>query len=113
MPKANDRNNDRKKAMSKTELVTKISVETELSRKEVNKVLEALGNQVERSLSKRGPGVFTLPGLVKIERRKVPAKKARRGVPNPFKPGELMDIPAKPATTKIRVRPLKNLKAMA
>ena len=58
-------------------VVTKISVETELSRKEVNKVLEALGNQVERSLSKRGPCVFTLPGLVKIERRKVPAKKAR------------------------------------
>ena len=38
--------------------------------------------------------------------------KARKGVPNPFKPGELMDIPAKPASTKIKVRALKNLKAM-
>jgi len=33
-------------------------------------------------------------------------------VPNPFRPGELMDIPAKPASTKIKVRPLKNLKGM-
>jgi nucleoid DNA-binding protein len=105
--------NHKKRAMSKTELVGRIAEEVELSRKEVSAVLEALGSQIEKSLSRRGPGVFTLHGLVKIERRKVPAKKARRGVPNPFKPGELMDIPAKPATTKIKVRPLKNLKAMA
>ena len=41
-----------------------------------------------------------------------PARKARKNVPNPFKPGELMDIAAKPASTKIKVRPLKNLKDM-
>ena len=29
-----------------------------------------------------------------------------------LEPGEMMDIPAKPASTKIKVRPLKNLKAM-
>ena len=98
--------------MSKTELVGAISTETELTRKEVNAVLEALSGQISRSLGRRGPGVFTLPGLVKIEKRKVPARKARRGVPNPFKPGEVMDVPAKPASTKIKVRPLKNLKAM-
>jgi hypothetical protein len=56
--------------------------------------------------------MFTLPGLVKIEKKKVPARKARKGVPNPFKPGELMDIAAKPASTKVKVRPLKNLKSM-
>ena len=60
----------------------------------------------------RGSGMFTIPGLVKIERKKVPAKPARKGVPNPFKPGELMDVAAKPASTKIKVRPLKNLKEM-
>jgi nucleoid DNA-binding protein len=102
-----------RKALSKSELVTRIADETELTRKDVNMVLGALGTQIEKSLGRRGPGVFTLPGLVKIERRKVPARKARRGVPNPFKPGEVMDIPAKPATTKIKVRALKNLKAMA
>ena len=46
------------------------------------------------------------------KRKKVPAKPARKGVPNPFKPGELMDVAAKPASTKIKVRPLKNLKEM-
>lgn len=57
--------------------------------------------------------MIAIPGLVKIEKRKIPAKPARIGVPNPFKPGELMDVPAKPASTKIKVRALKSLKAMA
>ena len=56
--------------------------------------------------------VFTIPGVVKIVKQKVPAKPARKGVPNPFKPGELMDVPAKPATSKVKVRALKNLKDM-
>jgi nucleoid DNA-binding protein len=99
--------------MSKTELVGAIADETELTRRDVNAVLESLSGHIEKSLGRRGPGVFTLPGLVKIEKRKVPARKARRGVPNPFKPGELMDIPAKPASTKIKVRALKNLKSLA
>ena len=83
-----------------------------MTRKEVTTVMDSLSLQIEKSLGRRGPGMFTLPGLIKIEKRKVPARKARKGVPNPFKPGELMDIPAKPASTKIKVRPLKNLKEM-
>ena len=102
----------KKKSMSKTELVGRIAEATELTKRDVNSVLESLSGQIERSLGRRGPGVFTLPGLVKIEKRKVPARKARKNVPNPFKPGEMMDIPAKPASTKIKVRPLKNLKSM-
>ena len=45
-----------------------------------------------RTLSPQGPGVFAIPGLVKIERKIVPAKPEQKGVPNPFKPGELRDI---------------------
>ncbi|HXV76466.1 MAG TPA: HU family DNA-binding protein [Candidatus Polarisedimenticolaceae bacterium] len=101
-----------KKSMTKSEILNAISEETELPRKEVSAVLDSLSHQISRSLGRRGPGVFTLPGLVKIEKRKIPARKARRGVPNPFKPGELMDVPAKPASTKVKVRPLKNLKEM-
>jgi nucleoid DNA-binding protein len=99
--------------MSKSQLVAAISDATELTKRDVKAVLESLEVQVGKSLSRKGPGVFTLPGLVKIERRKVPARKARRNVPNPFKPGEMMDVPAKPASTKIKVRALKNLKGMA
>ncbi len=102
----------RKKSMTKSELVNAICTETDLTRKEVNSVLESLGMQIQKSLGRRGPGVFTIPGLIKIEKKKVPARKARKGVPNPFKPGELMDVAAKPASTKVKVRPLKNLKSM-
>ena len=66
-----------------------------------------------RASAAREPGVITLPGLVKIEKKKVPARKAEKGVPNPFKPGELMDRPAKPAYNKVKVRALKMLKDMA
>jgi nucleoid DNA-binding protein len=110
MAKATAKN--KKKSMSKSELIGKIADATELTKRDVHAVLESLSEQIERSLGRRGPGVFTLPGLVKIEKRRVPARKARRGVPNPFRPGELMDIAAKPASTKIKVRPLKNLKGM-
>ena len=102
----------KKKAPSKTEVINAISVETDLTRRDVKAVLDSLNHQISRSLGRRGPGMFTLPGLVKIEKKKVPARKARKGVPNPFKPGELMDIAAKPASTKVKVRALKSLKEM-
>ena len=101
-----------KKPMTKSELLNAICDETELTRREVGSVLDALNTQIAKSLGRRGAGAFTLPGLVKIEKKKVPARKARKGVPNPFKPGELMDIAARPATTKVKVRALKNLKDM-
>ena len=102
----------RKKAPTKSELLNAISADTDLTRKDVNSVLDSLSHQISRSLGRRGAGQFTLPGLVKIEKKRVPARKARKGVPNPFKPGELMDVAAKPASTKVKVRALKNLKDM-
>ena len=77
-----------KKAMSKTELVGRIADATELTKRDVSAVLDSLSEQIGRSLGRRGPGMFTLPGLVKIEKKRVPASKARKGVPNPFKPGD-------------------------
>ena len=100
------------KSMTKTQLISTISEECDLTRRQVNEVLESLSGQISRSLGRRGPGMFTIPGLIKIEKKKVPARKARKNVPNPFKPGEMMDIAAKPASTKIKVRALKNLKSM-
>jgi nucleoid DNA-binding protein len=101
-----------KKAMTKSELLNNIASETDLKRRDVSSMLDSLSKQVKRSLGKSGAGMFTLPGLIKIERKHVPARKARKNVPNPFKPGEFMDVPAKPATTKVKVRALKNLKQM-
>ena len=80
---------------------------------QVAAVLEALAAEIQQSLSNKGAGAITIPGLVKIEKKKVPARKAKKGVPNPFKPGELMDRPAKPACNKVKVRALNLLKDMA
>jgi hypothetical protein len=102
-----------KKAPSKSEVLNNLATETELSKKQVQAVLEALANEIKKSMSNRGAGVFTIPGLIKITKKKVPARPAQKGVPNPFKPGELMDRPAKPAYQKIVVRALKSLKDMA
>ncbi len=76
-------------------------------------VLEALTAEIRKSLGTKGAGVITIPGLMKIEKKKVSARPAQTGVPNPFKPGELMDRPAKPAYSKVKVRALKLLKDMA
>src|SRR3954471_4162632 len=100
------------KAPSKTQIFTAIAEETELSRKQVSAVFTALSGQIEKSLGKKGPGVFAVPGLIKIEKKSVPARPARKNVPNPFKPGETMNVAAKKASTKIKVRALKALKDM-
>ena len=99
-----------KKAPSKSEVTNSIAETTGLSKKQVSSVFEALHAEIKKNLGNKGPGVFAIPGLVKIEKKKIPAKPARKGVPNPFKPGELMDVAAKPASTKVKVRPLKSLK---
>jgi len=100
------------KPMTKTELMANIADDTDLTKKQVSAVLDSLEKNIKKSLGRSGCGKFVLPGLLKVEKVKVPARKARKGVPNPFKPGETMDIKAKPASNKIKVRPLKNLKSM-
>ena len=101
------------KPLTKTELLANIAAATELTKKQVAAVLEALGAEIQKSLGSKGAGVITLPGLVKIEKKQMPARPAQKGVPNPFKPGELMDRAAKPAYNKVKVRALKSLKEMA
>lgn len=100
-----------KKPLSKTEILTNIAAATDIPKKQVAAVLEALAAEIKKSLSK-GAGVIAIPGLVKIEKKKVPARPAQKNVPNPFKPGEFMDRAAKPAYCKVKVRALKLLKDM-
>ena len=99
-----------KKPPTKTEIFTAIAEETELTRKQVADVFDALGVQIKKSLSKSG--AFAIPGLVKIEKKQVPARPAKKNVPNPFKPGEMMNVKAKPSSTKIKVRALGGLKGL-
>ena len=101
------------KKYTKAEILNEISANANMSKKEVTTVLDELAIVIERHIKKRAVGEFTLPGLLKIKSVVRPARPARKGVPNPFRPGELMDIPRKPATTRIKVLPLKKLKEMA
>ncbi|MBL4581650.1 MAG: HU family DNA-binding protein [Gammaproteobacteria bacterium] len=101
------------KKYTKTEILNSISESTSLSKKEVAAVLEELGVLIERHVKKRAVGEFTLPGLLKIKSVARPARPARKNVPNPFRPGEMMDIPRKPASIRVKVLPLKKLKEFA
>jgi DNA-binding protein HU-beta len=95
-------------APTKSEVLMQISKDTGLSRKQVGGVFDSLGTVIKKSL--RGNGLFTMPGLLKMKVVKKPATKAREGI-NPFT-GEKMMFKAKPASKKVRVMPLKSLKAM-
>ena len=102
-----------KEPMTKTALMTTIAEETGLPKKDVSAVFDSLSGLIEAHISKKGAGNFTLPGLLKVKTIRKPAQKARKNVPNPFKPGEMMDVAAKPARTVVKVLPLKKLKDMA
>src|SRR5258708_9205667 len=91
---------------NKSEVLTQISKDTNLSRKQVGEVFESLNGVVKKSL--KGNGLFTFPGLLKMKVVKKPATKAREGV-NPFT-GEKMMFKAKPASKKVRIAALKSLK---
>lgn len=101
-----------KKPLTKSQILAELSENTGVAKKDAAAVLDGLGNLIERHVQKGAAGQFTLPGLLKVKAVKRPAQPARKGVPNPFKPGETMNIPAKPASVRVRVLPLKKLKDM-
>lgn len=96
---------------NKTQMLQQIADSTELSKKQVQAVLDELTNIIEGHIKKKGIGEFVFPGLLKITTVKKPATKARKGI-NPFTGEEVM-FKAKPASTSVKVRPLKKLKEMA
>ena len=99
-----------KARMSKSAMVSEIATKTALSKKQVDSVMAELEDLIERHMRKRAVGEFVLPGLLKIKTAKRPASKKRMGR-NPAT-GEEMVIAAKPASTRVKVTPLKKLKDM-
>lgn len=96
------------KPATKTEIFAKIAEKTGLAKKDVAAVFEAMSGLIESEISKKGPGVFTIPSLLRIKVVHKPATKARPG----FNPAtkEPITIKAKPARKVIKVLPLKALK---
>ncbi len=97
-------------AMTKTQVLTEIAAATELTRKQVQSVLDELNEILEMHIKKRSVGHFVFPGLMKVAIINKPAVKARKGI-NPFTKEEVM-FKAKPARNVVKIRPLKKLKDM-
>ncbi|MGL6226691.1 MAG: HU family DNA-binding protein [Thermoguttaceae bacterium] len=110
MAKAAAEKKPEKKPLTKTQMVAEIATVTELTKKQVNDVLEALSEEIKKSMGKKGAGSFTLPGLLKIEKKHVKAQPAKKNVPNPLRPGEFINREAKPAHYRVKIKALKGLK---
>lgn len=100
-----------KEVLNRTEVLAAISQSSGVDGKSVKAVLVSLHEVITGSVSKKGSGTFVLPGLLKISAVKVPAKPKRKGI-NPFTKEEQW-FAAKPATVKVKIRPLKKLKDAA
>jgi nucleoid DNA-binding protein len=100
-----------KSVLTKSALVAHLAGTADVAAKDVRALLAALEHTIHASINKKGAGTFMLPGLFKITVTKVPAKPARKGI-NPFT-GEPTTFKAKPATVKVKVRPMKKLKDAA
>lgn len=100
-----------KEPLTKSAMMDEIAGSTGLTKKQVSSVFEELSSLIERHIKKGAAGQFTLPGLMKIEVKRKPATKARKGI-NPFT-GEPTTFKAKPARNVVKIRPLKKMKDMA
>ena len=95
---------------TKSEIYSVLADTTGLSKKDVSTLFASLSDLVSKDVGKKGCGLFTIPGLMKVRRINKPATKARKGI-NPFT-GEETTFKAKPARNVVKIRPLKALKDM-
>lgn len=100
-----------KTAFNKTGLVAFVSENSGVDAKAVKAVLGTLEAAMFASLSKKGAGAFTWPGVMKVVAQQIPAKKARKGI-NPFTKEEQV-FKAKPASVKVKARFFAKTKAAA
>jgi nucleoid DNA-binding protein len=101
-----------KNILSKSALIGRLAEENGITRKQAAGVFESLEGALLGSVHPKGVGSFILPGLLKVTLRKVPARKAGTLVRNPAT-GEMIKAAAKPASVRVKVRPLKKLKTAA
>ncbi|SFJ37635.1 HU family DNA-binding protein [Planctomicrobium piriforme] len=98
------------KPLTKTQILNELAERSGVAKKDVSEVMEKLEGLIEESLGKKGPGVFTMPGLMKIAIKTRKAQPARVGR-NP-QTGDEIQIPAKKAKKVVKVTALKKLKEM-
>lgn len=101
-----------KETLTKSALINLIAEQNELPRKTAVAIFSTLEDLILGSVHPRGVGEFTMPGMFKVTLRKVPARKAGTLVRNPAT-GEMVKAAAKPASVRVKVRPLSKLKSAA
>ena len=89
---------ERKRAMSKTQVISALSEGSGLTKQQVNTLLDELVKLIGENLNEPGPGVFNLPGLMKISVKRQEARPERPGI-NPFTKEEIM-IKARPCAKR-------------
>ena len=99
-----------KEALTKSALVNLIVEQNGVTRAVAQGVLATIEAAMTGSVHPRGVGEFTLPGLLKISLRKVPARKAGTMIRNPST-GQMVPGAAKPASVRVKIRALSKLKA--
>ena len=97
----------KQKSMTKTEIITALAESSQLTKQQVTSLLDGLTNLIGQNLGQDGPGVFTIPGLMKLTVVHKPATEEREGI-NPFTK-EPTVFKAKPASKKVKIQPLKAL----
>jgi nucleoid DNA-binding protein len=100
-----------KERWGKSQILNELSTRAGITRKQASSVVEELGSIIGRHIGKNGPGMFVLPGMLKVSTKKKPAVKA--GLRKHPITGEMIQGKAKPASVTVRVRALKKLKDLA
>jgi len=98
-----------KKAMTKSAFLAQVAEETQLTKKQVEAVMDSILGVVKNQLGSKGAGKLVLPGLARLALTRV--EKVKGGVEklNPLTK-QMYITKDKPAYNKVTMRPIKALK---
>lgn len=99
------------RAMTQAAVISELAEENEMTKGDVKYFLATISDMLERELdlsNKKAPGKMVIPGICRVVARHKPATKKRKGI-NPFTK-EPCVFKAKPATTVVKINPVKALK---
>lgn len=99
---------DDPKPMTKTEVLNALAESTGLTKQQVNSFFDELTGLIAKNLSQGGPGVFNIPGMMKVKVVRKEAKPEREGK-DPFT-GEMRTFKAVDAKNVVKISALKKLK---
>ncbi len=98
-----------KKALTKSAFVAHLAETAEVTKKQVEAILEEITAVVVQQAGSKGPGKFVLPGIARITLTKKKAVKGGEKKVNPLN-GQEYVTKDKPAYNRVNIRPVKSLK---